>query len=138
MLCPFPDCGRPLTGLGSFCHGCARYAADFRRDEPKSSRHRDDPRSEKEIQGACTNAWKALGFLVWNLSQPRATMQSEGLPDQLVIGRGLVLLVEYKSATGEQRDDQKRLQAAVEANGGRYLLIRHESEVIAWHEQLAA
>lgn len=113
-----------------------RYAADFRQGAPERPPVRDDPRSEKEIQSASTNAWRALGFDVWNLSQPRASMQTEGLPDQIVTGRGLVLFVEYKTATGTQRDDQRRFQAAAEANGGRYLLIRHESEVVAWHEQL--
>lgn len=29
MVCPYPDCGLPLTGLGTFCHGCRRYVSDY-------------------------------------------------------------------------------------------------------------
>lgn len=40
--------------------------------------------SEKQEQRACVRLYETLGGAVYALSQPRATMQAEGLPDLLV------------------------------------------------------
>lgn len=127
--CPFPDCGRPLEGLARFCHACGRYAEDYRPEGERKAAV-EDTRSEKEIQTATVRALRAMGMGVWSLSQPRATMQTEGVADLFVTGRGICAWVEMKSATGRQSDDQEKFQRAVEANGGLYILARSEHDVV--------
>lgn len=137
MRCPFPDCGRALEGLGTFCHGCGRYAADFgvqAAPAPRQPAALKDGRSEKEIQAATKKALEVLGFEVWDTSQPFAAAITPGVPDLIVAGRGVVAFIEMKSANGTQSDAQAFFQMMVEANGGTYLLARSEADVIAWAE----
>ena len=87
--------------------------------------------SEKQVQHAIVDLLKKqLGFACWNLSQPRATKQSPGLPDLIAIGRGLILFIECKRPGGKQTEYQKTFQREVEANGGIYCLW--ESAAQAW------
>lgn len=79
--------------------------------------------TEKQVQRAITDLLKKqLGFACYNLSQPRATKQSFGLPDLIAIGRGLILFIECKRPGGKQTEYQKQFQREVEANGGTYCL----------------
>lgn len=134
-LCPWPNCGHRLEGLEAFCHSCMRYADDYRPEDAKPfAKKNEDPRSEKEIQQAVKNALRAMGFGIWDTSQPFEAKITPGLPDLFVVGRGLMAWVEVKSATGRQSPAQAAFQRAVEENGGIYLLTRHESEVIEWAE----
>lgn len=130
--CPFPDCGRPLEGLGRFCHGCRRYPDDYRPEAPRepATKRRKDDRSEEEIQEGVKELLTTAGFAVWDTSQPFAAAITPGLPDLYAVGRGLCLWIECKSAKGVQSDAQKGFQKAVESNGGTYVLARHEEDVV--------
>lgn len=137
--CPFPECGRALEGLARFCHSCKRYVDDYRREEPKAARALpDDPRSEKEIQTGVKNALAAMGFGIWDTSQPFAAKITPGVADLFVAGRGACAWIECKSSTGRQSEAQAAFQVAVESNEGTYILARHERDVIAWAEGLPA
>jgi len=96
-----------------------------------------DERTEGEIQKATANVLRAMGCAVWSLSQYRPSGQSEGLPDLFVTGRGACIWIEMKSARGKQSPAQEAFQQAVEANGGTYAVIRHESEAVALIERAA-
>lgn len=85
---------------------------------------------EKTIQLNIRRFFQAMGFAVWDLSQPRATMQTAGLSDLIVIGAGRVLFVEVKTAKGVQTPAQKIFQAEIERAGGNYLLLRSAKD--AW------
>lgn len=136
-VCPFEDCGRVLTGMGLFCHSCSRYPSDFREDAPTAPVvNRNDPRSEKEIQCAVKNALQAMGFSVWDTSQPFQAKITPGLPDLFVTGRGLCAWVEVKSAKGKLSPAQDRFRELVTTNGGLHFVARHEADVAAWAEQL--
>ena len=79
--------------------------------------------SEKQVQHAITDLLKKqLGFSVWNLSQPRATKQSFGLPDLIAIGRGLILFIEVKRPGGKQTIYQEDFGLQVQDNGGTYVV----------------
>lgn len=52
--------------------------------------------SEKEIQHGIRRLLENLGFSWYNLSQPRATKQTAGLPDAIAFGRGRTLFIEVK------------------------------------------
>lgn len=141
-----PVCG---TETWTYCFRCREYVTDLAakqeaadteaaaEDWASPPEHRvPDDRLEKEIEAACDDVWEALGFHVWRLSQPRASMQSPGIPDRLVTGHGLNVWVEVKRYRGRQSNAQRAFQAAVEANGGTYLLVRSEADVVRWWESV--
>lgn len=140
-----PGCNEPLHGLGTRCwaggEGCGWVLG---KDEPvpeggttNATKRPPDPRLEKSIQAAIKLAWEALGYEVWNVSQSRATNQALGLPDQFVVGNGRIIWNEIKRPQGKQSQHQKHVERLVTENGGIYLITRHESEVLAWHQEAA-
>ena len=79
--------------------------------------------TEKQVQAAITDLLKKqLGLPVYDLSQPRATCQTPGLPDLIAIGRGLILFIEVKRPGGKRTEYQRQFQREVEANGGTYVV----------------
>ncbi len=60
-------------------------AARFLPEEPDPAQLRRDMILEKEEQRQVTNRFRAFGFKVRNLSQPRASKQSPGFPDLWVV-----------------------------------------------------
>ena len=132
QTCP---AGHPLEGLGTFCWECGSYVADLDSAGRAELVATDDTRSEKEVEWAVIGRLKELGFKVWKLSQPRATMQTEGIADLFVTGRGLCAWVEVKRWDGEQSEAQMAFEAAVTANGGLYILARSEADVMVLAER---
>jgi hypothetical protein len=96
---------------------------------PDGRRRRRSPEQDL-VQAPCRRAAVALGYHVYHLSQPRATMQTEGLADDLYLGHGRLLAVEYKYGRNRQTATQQAFQAAWEANGGRYLCVRSVGELL--------
>lgn len=138
VLPPCPHCAAGLHGLGRYCSACQQYVDTRGQDGPVPPTVVPDTRSEDEIEQAIMVALRTLGFHVAKLSQPRATMQAEGLSDLLVIGHGVIAFVEVKSAKGAQRPTQIVFEREVRAAGGLYLLWRSETEAIAWARELVA
>lgn len=94
-----------------------------------------DRRTEKQIQAAGCTALARLGFMVWNLSQVRASKQTPGIADTFVTGHGICAWIEWKTRKGEQRLEQAVFERAVTRNGGHYLLARSEDDVARWAQQ---
>lgn len=87
---------------------------------------------EKDEQRDVYRLYTALGCEVVWFSQPRATMQTEGIPDLKVYCRrkGLTWWHETKRPQGgKQSDAQKRFQARAEACGEHYVLGGWEEAV---------
>lgn len=87
----------------------------------------DDARLEKEIQWDVMKLLRAYGFTVWNLSQSRATKQSEGLADLYAIHveRRQILWHETKTPTGSSSPAQIEFQvfhAQLGIEGVRYVV----------------
>ena len=89
VLAPCPRCG---ADVWTFCWDCRAYVSDLSAEKPhsvgavapeatpqKASVVLQDNRTEKEIEAAVIFALETLGFKAWKVSQPRATMQAEGL-----------------------------------------------------------
>lgn len=72
---------------------------------------------EKRIQTDGVKMLKMLGYDVWNLSQARASKQTEGLADSLVAGHGECFWVEWKTPTGRHSEAQQYFQKVVTRNG---------------------
>lgn len=78
--------------------------------------------SEKTVQHACVTLFRAAGCVVCSLSQPRRTMQAEGLADLYVLvpRRRTAFWFETKSERGRQSEAQKAFQISCEACGVLY------------------
>lgn len=129
--------GHELVGLGTYCWECPGYVEPRKAQEAPGTAPSEvlDPRSEKEIQASVKRFLQGIGYSVWDTSQPFAAKITPGLPDLFVTGRGRCVWIECKSAKGKQSEAQATFQAAVEANGGRYILARSEVDVAILAEQ---
>ena len=80
------------------------------------------PVLEKDHERKGDELMATYGFTVIRMSQPRASMVTEGIPDRLYCSttRGLAFWWEAKSETGKQRAAQKDFQATVTAAGQVY------------------
>lgn len=96
--------------------------------------------NEKAVQREVTRFLSALGFDVDDMSQPRATMQAEGIPDLYAVHAGLSLRlwVECKSATGRLRPAQAAWHERERAAGGTVLVARSAADLVAPLKALGA
>lgn len=146
MKCP--GCGFELGALGRFCHICEEYvedilvhAATLLRATPHATPAETlipDDRLEGVIQEAGRKALELLGFKVYSLSQDRATRQTPGIADTYVAGHGRTTWAEWKRPGENQSPDQVDFEIDVVGNGAEYHVWRHESEAIAWAEEVMA
>lgn len=131
-----PQCGADLGGLATYCHVCEEYVADMGTTSAAEPRPRVagtvDDRLEDTIQLATKRDLESLGFVVYDLSQGRKTRQTPGLADLFVVGHGVTVWGEMKTRTGVQSEAQASFERNVVANGGTYLIWRHESEAVEW------
>ena len=88
--------------------------------------------SERSIQSGIVELLRKLHWSVWDLSQPRATLQTPGISDLVAIGRGHILFVEVKTPKGKLRESQKVFGREVLANGGEYLIWRSVNDAWDW------
>jgi hypothetical protein len=86
---------------------------------------------EKRLQSACRQVAALYRLRAWHLSQARASQQTPGLPDDLYTGWRFPIAVEYKAGRNKQTADQLAFQAAWEASGGTYWVIRTVDEFMA-------
>lgn len=83
------------------------------------ARHRGG-QPEKDEQRQIIKAAKARGAFVYELSQPRESMQTRGLPDLYLVWPDCALWWEVKSETGVLSQAQATFMAQCLANGTRY------------------
>ena len=53
-----------------------------------------------------------------------------GLPDIIVVEKGMFIALEVKSAIGRQSPEQKEVEADIKKHGGQYFVVRSVEEVI--------
>lgn len=127
-----PRCGEDLSdGLGTYCWTCHSYVED---PEPTTTAPAAPEPSEKQIQAGISRFLQEVGLSVYDLSQPRNTMQTPGLPDLYVVGCGRCLWAECKKPGGRQSEAQEAFQADVEANGGEYVVWMSAEDAREWYE----
>ena len=87
---------------------------------------------EKAVQAAVTAALRAMGFAVSDLSQPRASMQTPGIPDLYAQhpGWGIRLWVEVKARRGRTSAAQDRWHDAERRAGGTVVVARSAGDVV--------
>lgn len=88
--------------------------------------------TEKQIQQDIRSALLTVGFDVVSFSQPRATMQSVGIPDLYArhMAWGLRVWVEVKTPKGKLSLDQKVWHEIERAAGGIVIVGRSAKDVI--------
>ena len=87
---------------------------------------------EKAVQRDVALALRAMGFAVSDLSQPRASMQTPGIPDLYAHhpAWGVRLWVEVKTARGRVSPAQDRWHEAERAAGGTVVVARSAGDVV--------
>lgn len=95
-----------------------------------------DQRTEKQIQSACKKLLKAMGFAVWDTSQPFRAQITPGIADLFVAGRGYNAWIECKAGYNKQTPEQKEFQREVTEHGGIYVLAYSEQDVADWINSL--
>lgn len=95
---------------------------------------------EKAVQRAVTDALHRMGFRVSDLSQPRASMQTPGLPDLYAQHPhwGICLWVEVKAARGRLSPAQAAWHEAERAAGGTVVVARSAADLIPTLRALGA
>lgn len=89
--------------------------------------------TEKAVQAGVVRALRAMGFVVNDMSQPRATKQAPGVPDLYAQhpAWGIRLWVEVKAARGRVRHAQQRWHEAERAAGGAVVVARSAADLLA-------
>jgi hypothetical protein len=75
-------------------------------------------------------AWRANAGAARTSGGRTVRFGAVGQPDIMCVVAGRFLGLETKSATGKQSPGQARFQAALEASGGRYALVRTLDEAL--------
>lgn len=107
--------------------------ADYR-DVAKRRRQRP----EHDLMQQARRAAALKGFKAWHLAQARASQQSAGLPDDIYTGGRRLIAAEYKAGRNKQTPDQLAFQAAWEASGGAYVVVRTVADWLAWLDEEVA
>jgi len=147
-----PHCGEPLAGLGTFCWRCERYTVALGTGGAREGTQgaRMGTRSEDERKHDARGPVELLGWSVVDTEQgyrpfecpkcknpiPGGTRVVKGFPDWLVMGHGLVVFLEWKSAHGKQSDDQKAFQQRCKVAGIPYRVVRTTEEAVNFLEEV--
>ena len=95
-----------------------------------------DTRTESERQKAVKKLLKQLGFSVWSTSQGRKSAVTKGVPDLIFAGRGVCGFIEMKALT-KQSPEQVAFMENVRGNGGTYLVVHNEGDIIEFVNTIA-
>lgn len=124
-----PSCGH--TPAWTRCWECDWEKPREESPKPKGESPKlPDDRSEKQIEAGILKTLRKLLWTVYKMSQPRATMVSEGPADLFVCGYGANGWLEVKTQKGSQSDAQLWFERDVTENGGRYAVVRSEHEAV--------
>ena len=99
---------------------------------------------EKAVVRDITRFLHALGYVVNDMSQPRASMMPVGLPDLYAMHRGYpghpghAIWVEAKAARGRVSEAQQAWHAAARAAGQTVLVARSAADLIPLLRSLGA
>ena len=146
-MTPCPFCQEPLNGLATFCWNCQRYTDEATPEaNAKAPDSIPDTRSEDERKHDARGPVELLGWSVVDTEQgyrpfecpkcqnpiPGGTRVTKGFPDWLVMGHGLVVFLEWKSAHGKQSEDQKAFQGRCRIAGIPYRVVKTTEEAVAF------
>lgn len=98
---------------------------------------------EKEIQNAVCQYLEMKHYFFWRQNvvpifdktrgfyRPMPKYSLNGVPDIIVINKGIFIGLEVKQPKGKQSDNQKLFELACKKAGGRYHIITSIDDVIA-------
>lgn len=89
-----------------------------------------DRRPEKTVQADIVRFLHALGCHVSDLSQPRATMQTEGIPDLFVMAVGGAFWCEVKTRRGRVSAAQQAWHDRARAAGQTVIVARSAADLV--------
>ncbi|HEX9951232.1 MAG TPA: hypothetical protein VGB53_05645 [Rubricoccaceae bacterium] len=86
--------------------------------------------TEKQVQRDIVVFLGLLGYLVSDFSQPRASMQTPGIPDLHAMGHGHALWIEVKTAKGVVSPAQAAWHDAARAAGQTVVVARSAADLV--------
>jgi hypothetical protein len=143
-----PGCDRELPGLGTWCPDCNEYTdlIAATTDPSPPARDRLDTRTEAERRHDARPAVEAIGWIICDMEQGyrpdkcpeckarlpggHSTRVRSGFADWVVMGHGLIVLLEWKSATGKPNANQKVFAGDCAVAGVPYYVVRTTTEAI--------
>lgn len=149
IACPWPDCDADLEDADRYCWTCHRYVADAEPDtqeRPSRVALPADSRSEDERKRDAKPTVEALGWTVLDTEQgfrpfecrhcggkiAGGTRVPLGFPDWLVMGRGVVAFLEWKSGRGRQSPAQRQFQELCDVSGVPYRVVRTTEDALTF------
>ncbi len=104
---------------------------------PRRSSVPNELQREKDVEQDIDAELVRLGFDVTRLSQPRRSMQTEGIPDRYArhVAKRMRLWIEVKQPGGTVSADQKRWHKTERAAGGDVITVWSVQDL---HEELEA
>ncbi len=104
---------------------------------PKRSSVPLELQREKDVEQDIDSELIRLGFDVTRFSQPRKTMQTEGIPDRYAchVARKIRLWIEVKQPGGGVSPDQKRWHRTERSSGGDIIVVWSIQDL---HDELRA
>jgi len=136
-----PGCRTAIGALGRYCHACEEYVADLA--EPAGADDRETPavaddRSEATVRMAVRAALELHGFVVIDFEQgyrrDGSTRVRKGLPDLYIMGHGVGVWRELKTAKGRLTQEQEAFGEECRRLGIDWGVWRHEDEATRWAE----
>ena len=93
---------------------------------------------EKAVQRSITLFLAALGYHVSDFSQPRASMQTPGIPDLHAMGHGHAFWIEVKAPRGRVSPAQAAWHEAARAAGQMVLVARSAADLVGPLREMGA
>lgn len=91
-------------------------------------KQRPDDRLESAVEAECDEALQRAGWYVREIQNKRRI--KKGFSDRLILRRGRVVFVEYKTKTGRQRPEQIEFMNEIRAHGGEYRIVRGLEDIM--------
>lgn len=88
--------------------------------------------SEKQVQTGVKRALRMLGWSVYDFSQPRAAMQTPGIPDLWIVKGNRAAWVEVKRPGGKLSAAQKAFRAECLRAGVEHHVWDSAAEAVWW------
>lgn len=87
-----------------------------------------DTALEKDIASYCIQALQYAGWYCRQVENKKFV--KSGFSDWVIIRRGVVIFIEFKSKTGKQRPEQVEFMKEVLRHGGDYRVVRNLDQIM--------
>lgn len=135
LICPSCNAETPVESDSTVCTGCgSRYGTTGLYRGKASAEPASEAVTERDVQESIKLVLEMLGFMVSDLSQPRASMQTPGLPDLFATHPDwqLSLWCEVKRPGGKASAAQREWHRTAKEAGNLVLVAESAADVVSY------